>query len=276
MRKVSFIHKIRSEYMKQIFLGIALLSSTIVAVADTLPFELGIKGGDIDVHKSLELSDVGEGKTQVNFDFNDKAGKKYNFDLKYKKLPDNRSYPTNLDITLKDADGNKLGYLFFANNGVQFLKKMGVFGLIVDIDGKPVDISFTFDKETKGSLNVDDLGEERFVQDTLVPKHKFQMIRPVVLPMVEPGTRSVTYNLDDHPYSVNYTLQNIDNGLVQFQHNLYQKTNGDDHLLERIYFNANSLETLREAMYAGKYFHKEDGTFKLVFYPAMGQTEPQK
>jgi len=29
-------------------------------------------------------------------------------------------------------------------------------------------------------------------------------------------------------------------------------------------------------MYAGKYFDKEDGTFKLVFYPVMGQTEPAR
>jgi hypothetical protein len=262
--------------MKQILLGIALLLFATIAVADVLPFELNIKGGDIDVHKSLELSDVGEGKTQVNFDFEGKSGNKYNFDLKYKSLPENRSYPANLDITLKDSDGNKLGYLFFANNGVQFLKKMGLFGLIVDIDGEPVDISFTFDKDAKGDFSVDDLGDERFIQDTLVPKHSFQMIRPVVLPEIEPGVRSATYSLDDHPYSINYTLKNIDNGLVQFQHNLYQKIKGESHLLERIYFNASSLEVLREAMYAGKYFHQEDGTFKLVFYPAMGQTEPPK
>ena len=44
--------------------------------------------------------------------------------------------------------------------------------------------------------------------------------------------------------------------------------------LERIYFNADSLETLREGMFAGKYFDKEAGTFKLVFYPTMGQTSP--
>ena len=65
------------------------------------------------------------------------------------------------------------------------------------------------------------------------------------------------------------------NGLVQFQHNLYQLKAGKENLLERIYFNASSLTVLREAMYASKYFHPQDGTFKLVFYPAMGQTEPE-
>jgi len=30
------------------------------------------------------------------------------------------------------------------------------------------------------------------------------------------------------------------------------------------------MATLREAMFAGKYFHPKDGVFKLVFYPAMG------
>jgi hypothetical protein len=262
--------------MKPFLLVLTLLLSATVTLADTLPFDLDIKGGGINFHKALELSDVGEGKTEINFDFDDRAGKIFSFDLKYKKLPDNRSYPTNLDITLKDSQGNKLGYLFWANNGVAFLKEMGVFGLIVDVDGQPVDIKFTFDKKTKGAMDIDELSDERFVQDTLVPKHKFQMIRPVILPKVDADTRSISYDLDDHPYAVNYTLKNLDNGLVEFQHNLYQKTNEGEHLLERIYFNAGSLEVLREAMYAGKFFHKEDGTFKLVFYPAFGQTEPPK
>jgi hypothetical protein len=43
--------------------------------------------------------------------------------------------------------------------------------------------------------------------------------------------------------------------------------------VERVYFNASSLGVLRGAIYASKYFHPKDGTFKLVFYPAMGQTE---
>ncbi len=34
------------------------------------------------------------------------------------------------------------------------------------------------------------------------------------------------------------------------------------------------MPTLREAMFAGKYFHPKDGVFKLVFYPAMRQTTP--
>ena len=115
------------------------------------------------------------------------------------------------------------------------------------------------------------------MQDTLVSKFNFQMIRPVVLPNTMPGVRSQTYSLDSHPYAVNYTIKNIDNGLVQFQHNLYQlKNDREEHLLERIYFNADSLDTLREAMYAGKYFSENDGAFKLVFYPAMGQTTPPK
>lgn len=262
--------------MKTIFLGVIFFSLSAVALAEKIPFDLSIKGGNIDVFKTLELSDIGKGNTQINFNFKDKSGKKYNFDLKYKKLPDNRSYPANLDITFKDSKGNKLGYLFFANNGVRFLRKMGVFGLIVDVAGEPVDIKFTFDNNKKSNFNIDSLKDERFVQDTLVSKFNFQMIRPVILPKVKPGVRSQTYNLDSHPYAVNYTIKNTGNGLVQFQHNLYQLKNGKEHLLERIYFNANSLETLREAMYAGKYFHKKDGTFKLVFYPAMGQTEPPK
>lgn len=247
-----------------------------LGVAKTASFDLNIDGNDVTFHKSLELSDVGEGKTKINFDFADKNGKKYSFDLKYSNLADNRSYPTNLDITVKDASGTKLGYLFFAINDVTFLQQMGNFGLIFDIDGQPMDVSFTFAKGKKGSLTVADLENERFVQDTLVSKFGFQMIRPVIVPMSGDGVRSVTYSLDHHSYSVNYTIKNMENGVVQFQHNLYATDTGAEHLLERIYFSADSLETLRESMYAGKYFDKKNGTFKLVFYPAMGQTEPAK
>lgn len=102
------------------------------------------------------------------------------------------------------------------------------------------------------------------------------MIRPVIVPMAGENKRSVTYALDHPPYSVNYTMKDMGGmGRVQFQHNLYATADGEEHLLERIYFTADSLETLRESMYAGKYFEKNDGTFKLVFYPAMGQTEPK-
>ncbi len=260
--------------MKTILLGILLFLFSSITIADILPFNLSITGAGININKSLELSDVGEGKTEINFDFADKSGKKYTFDLNYKKLPDNRSYPTNMNITLKDAKGNKLGYLFFALNNVTYLKKMGTFGLVVDVSGAPVDIKFIFDEKKEGNFSVDSLSEERFIQDTLVAKFNFQMIRPVILPLIEPGVRSKTYSLDAHPYAINYTLKNTDNGLVQFEHNLYQLIKGKEHLLEKIYFQADSLETLREAMFAGKYFHKEDGVFKLVFYPAMGQTEP--
>jgi hypothetical protein len=246
------------------------------SIADTLPFDLSISGSGVSINKSLELSDVGEGKTSINFPFESSSGDKYIFELNYKKLPVNRSYPTNLDITLKDGKGNKLGYLFFANNGVQHLNQIGVFGLVVDVLGEPLDIKFTFEKNKKGNLNINALSEERFVQDTLVSKFNFQMIRPVILPKIADDTSSQTYQLDSHPYSVNYTVKNLNDGLVQFQHNLYHLNGDKEQLLERIYFQADSVETLRKAMYAGKYFHKKDGAFKLVFYPALGQTEPPR
>jgi hypothetical protein len=102
------------------------------------------------------------------------------------------------------------------------------------------------------------------------------MIRPVILPKINEDTRSQTYSLDNHPYAVNYTLKNIHNGLVQFQHNLYSDNNGGKKLLERFYFNAQDLDTLRESMYAIKYFNQNAGTFKLVYYSAMGQLTPNK
>jgi len=253
-----------------------LLLFSATAHAETLPFDLSIISDQVNMHRSLALSDIGEGKTAIQLDFKDKAGKAYTFDLNYKALPANRSFPGNLDITLKDAQGKKLGYLFFAINNVRFLKQMGVFGLMVKVDEQLIDIRFTFDKQVAGHLSVTDLGQERFVQDTLAPALHFQMIRPVIVPLVRPGLRSKTYRLDKHPYGVNYSLKNQADGIVQFQYNFYDESGKQTHLLERVYFQAGSLKTLREAMFAGKYFHPKDGTFKLVFYPAMGQTEPLK
>lgn len=266
------MNKINQSTIKTLILLLFTISTSTMAMV--APFQLDITGKGFDIKKQLKLGDVGERYNNINFDFHDENNQRYNFDLKYKKLPSNRSYPTNLDITIKDNDGKKLGYLFLANNGVSALKELGVFGLMVNINGQVVDFRFVFQSKF-GNFNIDTLAEERLIQDTLVPKFGFQMIRPIIAPMVNKNTRSQTYSLDNHPYAVNYTLKNINNGLVQFQHNLYQLKEGKEEvLLERVYFNASSLSVLREAMYASKYFHPQDGTFKLVFYPAMGQTEP--
>ncbi len=257
---------------KSLMVFMLLFSSN--AYAETLPFDLSIKSALLNLHRSLALSDIGEGKTAIHFDFKDQAGKAYTFDLNYKALPANRSFPSNLDITLKDAQGEKLGYLFFALNQVSFLKRMGIFGLKVKVGDDLLDVRFNFDPKASGNLYVSELGQERFVQDTLAQAFYFQMIRPVVLPQVKPGLRSITYRLDKKPYGVNFSLKDQADGIVQFQYNLYDERKKQTHLLERIYFQAGSLATLREAMFAGKYFHPKDGVFKLVFYPAMGQTAP--
>ncbi|CAC9535929.1 hypothetical protein [uncultured Gammaproteobacteria bacterium] len=259
--------KINQNIVKKFILLLLIMPALTMAMV--APFQLDITGKGFDIKKQLKLSDVGEGHNIINFNFHDKNNQRYNFDLQYKKLPSNRSYPTNLDITIKDNKGKKLGYLFLANNGVNALKELGVFGLMVNINGQIVDFRFAF----QSNFNVSALSKERLIQDTLVPKFGFQMIRPIIAPMVDKNTRSQTYSLDSYPYAVNYTLKNINNGLVQFQHNLYQLEEGKENLLERVYFNASSLGVLRGAMYASKYFHPKDGTFKLVFYPAMGQTE---
>ena len=258
------------------FFSLTLAAVSASTVMAELPFDLSITGKQFDLNKSLSISEAKEDKTKINFDFTNKTGKKYNFDLKYKVLPANRSYPTNLDVTIKDADGNKLGYIFWANNGTAALKRLGTIGMIVDVDGEPMDVKFTFGKDDKGSLRVKDLDGERYVSDTLIPKKGFQMIRPMLVPLVSKGVRKQSYDLDAHPFTIDYTLKDIDNGLVQFQYNLYKKDGDKTHLLERVYFNADSLETLRDGMFAGKYFDKDYGTFKLVFYPTMGQTAPPK
>lgn len=253
---------------------IILCLSSISVLADSAPFDLSITGDGISVNKSLELSDVGEGKTSIEFDFSNDQGVRYSFDLQYVALPSNRSYPTNLDITVKDEKGEKLGYLFWANNGVKSLQKIGVFGFIIDVDGDPMDLRFAFDSTKQGDLQVASLENERLVQDTLVSNFGFQMIRPVLVPLIEEGVRSQTYQLDNHPYAVNYTLKDLERGNVEFQYNLYRIQNDNEHLLQRVYYHADSLSTLREGMFAGKYFDNDIGTAKLVFYPALGQTEP--
>ncbi len=265
--------------MKFVLPAFALL--TLAAQAHAAPFALSITGEQFDVHRTIEINDLSEGKTESAFPFTDKAGNAYAFDLKYKALPDNRSFPGNLDITLKDGAGNKLGYLFFAINGVDFLKRMGTFGMVVDVAGKPVDIRFnanvsSMSSAKAGKLKLSSLEKERLVLDILVPKFDFQMIRPVIVPTTGVGRRSQSYSLDQHPYEVNYSLNDIGGGYLEFQSNLSRKDAGGPHLMQRVYFHAGSLDILREAMYASKFFDSKDGVFKLVYYPAMGQTEPAR
>ncbi len=259
---------------KKIGVILLLATSSSAVLAKDLPFTLSMTGEKFDIKKELVISEATGDKTKINFDFKNQEGINFNFDLKYKILPSNRSYPSNLDITVKDAFGNKLAYLFWANNGTESLKNIGTIGMIIDVNGKPLDVNFTFDKNDKGNLSVDDLKGERYVSDTLIPKKGFQMIRPMLVPIVSTGVRRQSYNLDAHPFKIEYTLKNLEKGLVQFQYSLYKKDGEKNHLLERIYFNAGNIETLRDGMFAGKYFDKEYGTFKLVFYPTMGQTTP--
>jgi hypothetical protein len=56
------------------------------------------------------------------------------------------------------------------------------------------------------------------------------MIRPVIIPQIEKDISSQTYLLDSHPYGVGYTVKNLKDGLVQFQHNLYQLDGEKKHL----------------------------------------------
>lgn len=261
---------------KKLSIILLLLVSSSSVLAKDLPFTLSITGDNFDIEKELIISEAKGDKTKINFDFKNKSGVKFNFDLKYKELPSNRSYPSNLDVTVKDASGNKLGYIFWANNGTKALKNLGTIGMMINVNGKLMDVKFTFDKKDKGNFSVSDLKGERYVSDTLIPKKGFQMIRPMLVPIISDGIRKQSYDLDAHPFKIDYTLKNIEKGLVQFQYNLYKKEGEKNHLLERIYFNADSIETLRDGMFAGKYFDKEYGTFKLVFYPTMGQTTPPK
>lgn len=257
------------------FLALASqLFTPVWAWARTAPVTLTIDGDGVAVKRALKLSDPGESHASATIEFSSRSGQAYHLHVKHKDLPDNRSYPGNLDITLKDAAGKKLGYLFFANNGIAALQGIGTLGFIVAVDGKPMDVKLRFSNKVAGNLHVAELGDERLISDTLVPRFGFQMIRPMLLPETQKGVRSRTYSLDAHPYAMNYTLRDLHDGMVQFQYNLYARSDNGQSLLARFYYNADSLANLREGMFAGKYFDPKNGTFKLVYYPAMGQTEP--
>lgn len=120
-----------------------------------------------------------------------------------------------------------------------------------------------------------DLETVHIVQDTLVPKFNFQMPRPVLVLMMGVGIRLQSCALDNHPYAVNYMLKDQDDSQGQFQFNLYSTRDVKGRLLECVYYNADSLKALREGMFAGKYYDKDAGTFKLVYYPAMGKTSTE-
>ncbi|MDQ6952427.1 MAG: hypothetical protein Q9M15_02755 [Mariprofundaceae bacterium] len=256
--------------------AVLLGSFSNIAMAKTLPFQLSIQGADVSIQQTFTLRDVNEGNHVIHLNFQDHHHHDYTLDVSYQALPSNRSYPMHLDVTLKNKQGKKLAYLFFANNGLAALKRIGTLGVAVNINGKLMDIRLRFDEKKQGTLALSDVNHERFIQDTLVPAFHFQMIRPVIVPWVAKGLRSQTYSLDAHPYAVNYSIQDLGHGVLEFQHHLYRSEDGKKTLLERVYFYADSLSILREAMYAAKYFDRKNGTFKLVFYPALGQTEPPK
>ncbi|CAA0098864.1 Uncharacterised protein [BD1-7 clade bacterium] len=91
--------------MKQILLSLLLLSISTISPAASLLFQLHISSENFDPNKRLELSNLGEGGTALQLDFFDKAGNQYGFDLKYKKLPVNRAFLSNLHITPSEIGG---------------------------------------------------------------------------------------------------------------------------------------------------------------------------
>jgi hypothetical protein len=247
-----------------------------MAYADTLPFDLKITGDNFNFSRQCEISDVGEGKTTQTIAFKSLDGAEFSIDWNYKKLPRNRSYPTNIDLNVKDASGKKIGYLFWALNDISFLRKMGEIGMVIDIDGKPVDFKLAFDSKTAGSISESAFLHEPLIQDTIVAKSNFQMIRPVILGRFSNGEAKKEFPLDAMPYKTNFTVNVKANGVARFEQNLISTASGSERLLDQVYFTADSIETLRGAMYATNYFDDKEGTMRMVFYPANGQTEPNR
>jgi len=245
--------------------------------SDSAYFDIQISGKNIDKESnSFELFSLTTQKnTPITHRFKSRQGKQYELMFKYKPLPDNRSYPGNLDITLSDSKGQKIGYLFFATNGIRALKSIGVFGLRVGDGNNLIDVRFIFDRQQRsGSLQLTDLSDERFVQDTLIPSEGFQMIRPVILDKDRDSRMYKAYALDSHPFEVSYSAVQMSPGIVEFRHNLNTTSDQAKPRLLQTYYRASSQENLRSAMFASKYFDSKYGAIKLVFYPALGQTEP--
>ena len=220
---------------------------------------------------NVEISD----KNKYKLNFKDSEKRDFKLSIGYKKLPSNRSFPNNIDLLITDSRGEKLSYLFFALNDLKFLSQVGEWGIVTRINGKLANFKFSDSTPLTRNLSLASLDNERFIQDTLMPQKNFQMIRPVIMEQVNSSQSSKGFDLDRHPYYVEYKAIQKEDGIVEFQHNLYRKIKNKQELINRIYFHSGSLKTIRLAMYAGKYFSSKDGPIKLVFYPALGQTEPQ-
>lgn len=259
--------------MKSILTVVTLFLS-LVCKAE-IPIKLSIQGKYFNVEKKITLGDPGTKNSTHKISFLNTNNEKYTLYLDYKNLPNTRSFPTNIDLTIKKGK-RKLGYLFFALNSLDYLKKIGSFGIKFLDQGEVVDIHLFTENRSIGSISFNKLNFERFFQDTLLPLKNFQMIRPVIVPIVAKNVRSKEFNLDNHPYSVEYKILNKGSGIVEFQHNFYHGKYRYKKMLFQVYFTASSIKNLREAMFAAKVFGFKDAPAKLVFYPALGQTEASK
>ena len=126
---------------------------------EQLPFTLTIKGNGLDTTESVMLGELGQSNTRYGLAMKPGDKGEYNFELNYKALPSNRSYPANLDINFSQ-NGDKKGYLFWALNDLRALKRFGVIGFMVEVDGEMVDVKMDFGSDTAPSLKATDLGAE--------------------------------------------------------------------------------------------------------------------
>lgn len=257
-------------------IGCVIGTSSLPAFAK-VDLLLKISGESLKIEKKIKIDEPLSPDSITEFDFISHTASRYRFKLEYKFLPLNRSYPNNLDITISDAEGNKLGYLFFALNDLSFLEKIGRFGLRVKTPDGVIDFEFLSKQPSQGNLNFSILDSERFIQDTLLESKGFQMIRPVILSSQNMVVRRKEFQLDNYPYSVEFLSKKLIEKRIEFSHNLYKlEESREKSLVLSVYFQANTLKDLREVMFAAKHFRIPEGPAKIVFYPAMGQLEPRR
>lgn len=255
--------------MKLISLFCLSLLVPLIACAASTQINLSIKNDKTDYHDLIIIKKDDITIQNINSDSNNR----YSVKIKYKDLPSNRSFPSNLDITISN-NNKKVSYLFFALNSLEFLSKMENWGIETRINGELTKFNFSGNKKNTRNLYIDQLLNERIIQDTLASQKNFQMIRPVIMDKLSSRGLSKIFSLDKHPFYVEYKAIQITQGVVEIQFNFYEKINNKLTLLNRVYYQAGSLKVFREAMYAAKYFNSNIGPVKLVFYPAFGQTQP--
>ncbi|HXH32109.1 MAG TPA: hypothetical protein VNJ01_14995 [Bacteriovoracaceae bacterium] len=252
--------------MKPIILMFILFSN--LAFAFTVPVQVSVKTSVGEHHTwNSEIGDVGSAENKFTFISADKS---FHLKIAHRKWPEGRSYPGRLDIYLETADGIKIGGGFFSINGKEHLTRFPQLGFAVRFIDKLFTISISSLADLSGHLMLSSVSNEILLLDVVSnPLNGFQMVRPVSLKLISPEIASSKFfQLDEHPFQVQYRAVQSKMGHVMFYFDLY--TLQGNVLLHSSFYESTSSEDFTSAMFAGRYF-VTGHDFKLIYYPAKGQ-----